>query len=354
MNRQMQIRLLFFGVMLFSFPTVRAQQRNSPTGDVPSTASRGTQDFPAFFPLQSGNEWVYSDGTSRSVVQVLRETLEPNGLKYFEVSGYLPGDSLPTRKLRADAHNQIYEYNPNGEDFLWYQFENSEGIWHFDSGTAVPCVTGGTVSLGDFGATIDVPAGSFERSLRLDFITRCADAGIADEYFAPGVGLVQRSLHTVAGPRTMRLVAAYVGGSELPAESYGIDLSLDRPLYYNNFMPPVVEPWPTAHVRLTVRNTTDLPVTFTFPTSQRFDFVLYDFLDQEMSRWSDGRAFLQVTGQEILAKESRRSAAELALRTRDGKSLPPGFYRLTGYLTTLGPDQQNMTASATFEIRDTQ
>ena len=354
MNRQMRTGLLLFGVVLFLFPTVRAQQRNRPTGEVPSTALRGTHYFPSFFPLQVGNEWVYTDESSRSVVQVLRETFEPNGLKYFEVSGYLPGDSLATRKLRADTHNQIYEYNPNGEDFLWYQFENSEGTWYFDSGTAVSCVTGSTVSLGDFGASIDVPAGSFERSLRLDFITQCADAGIADEYFAPGVGLVQRNLHSVAGPRTMRLVAAYVGGAELPAESYGIELSLDRPLYYSNFMPPIVEPWPTARVRLTVRNTTDLPVTFTFPTSQRFDFVVHDSLGKEMSRWSDGRAFLQVSGQEVLAKESRRYSADLALRTRDGKPLPSGFYRLTGHLTTLASDQQNMTASAAFEIRDTQ
>ena len=89
------------------------------------------------------------------------------------------------------------------------------------------------------------------------------DAGISSEYFAGGVGLVQRVLNTIAGPRTIQLVSASVGPSELPVTSYGVEVSLDRPVYYNNLMPPVIAPWPIARVRLAVRNETELPVEFT-------------------------------------------------------------------------------------------
>jgi hypothetical protein len=162
-------------------------------------------------------------------------------------------------------------------------------------------------------------------------------------------------LNTIAGPRTVRLIAARLQGSELPL-SYGVGISLDRPLYYNNLMPPAVDPSPTARVRLTVRNDTEWPVQLTFPTSQRFDFIVQDSQGKERIRWSDNRAFLEVVGEETLLKETRSYSADLILRSRDGSPLPPGFYMITGYLTTQGSGPNSMTIAATagFEMRDLQ
>jgi len=316
--------------------------------------SRRIYDRPAFFPLEIGNEWVYSDGAGSYTVRVLRETLEANLMKYFEVSGYLPNDAAKVRKLRQGPLGEILEYNPGGEDFLWYRFGNYRGSWLFEAGEDVICIAGSRVSIGEIGAKVDVPAGTFERTLRLDFLSRCADGGIASEYFAAGVGLIERVLVTIAGPRTVRLISARVGGSEWPAASYGIDVSLDRPLYYNNLMPPIVDTWPTAKAGLVVRNETEWPVEFTFPTSQRFDFVVRDALGKEVLRWSDGRAFLEVIGQERLLKESRSYSADIVLKSRDGKRLPAGFYTLVGFLTTQGssPGQLEMTGTVIFEIRN--
>jgi hypothetical protein len=329
-----------------------AQRPASPIGTAPRmTAQRGA-DLPGYFPLEVGNEWVYSDGVDTFTVQVQRETQEVNGTKYFEVSGYFPNDTAKTRKLRRDSLGRIRELNPAGEDFLWYQFGNVRGAWQFVTSGQIPCVTGSRVSFGEIGATVDVPAGVFQRTLRLRFVSPCADAGIAGEYFAGGVGLVKRVLNTFAGPRTVHLVAAHVGGLDLPASSYGIGISLDRPFYFNNLMPPVINPWPTAKVRLVVRNETGLPVELMFPTSQRFEFIVRDATGKEILRWSDGRVFLPVVSQETLLRESRTYSADITLKSREGRPLPAGYYTMTGFVTTQESGHLNMTSSVTFEIRN--
>jgi hypothetical protein len=52
----------------------------------------------------------------------------------------------------------------------------------------------------------------------------------------------------------------------------------------------------TGEVRLVlhVTNATDDAIDFTFPTSQRYDFVVTDAAGREVWRWSAERAFLQV------------------------------------------------------------
>lgn len=47
---------------------------------------------------------------------------------------------------------------------------------------------------------------------------------------------------------------------------------------------------------LTLRNRGPAAVTFSFPTAQRFDVVLYDDNCREIWRWSRGRMFAQVLG----------------------------------------------------------
>lgn len=169
---------------------------------------------------------------------------------------------------------------------------------------------------------------------RLQFRAPYYDAGFTRETFAGGVGLVMRMVDTIAGPRTVRLIAARVGSAYFSQASCGVEVSLDRPVYYNNLMPPVANPWPTVQATLVVRNWTDFPVEFTFPTSQRFDFIVRDTQNREVLRWSDGRQFLQVVGRETLNNKARRYSADIELRSREGKMLPDGSYSLAGYLTT--------------------
>jgi hypothetical protein len=105
---------------------------------------------------------------------------------------------------------------------------------------------------------------------------------------------------------------------------------------------------------LVVRNNTEMPVEFTFPTSQRFDFIVRDALGKEVLRWSDGKMFLQVVGKEILLDQSRRYPAAIVLKDRKGNVLPAGLYTLTGVLTLQDSESgiQGMSGVVTFALRD--
>lgn len=52
---------------------------------------------------------------------------------------------------------------------------------------------------------------------------------------------------------------------------------------------------------LHVTNVGSRPVTFRFPTSQRFDFDVETPAGERVWRWSDGRSFLQVLSEATLA-----------------------------------------------------
>jgi hypothetical protein len=354
MKRRLRIAFLFIGIASIYLHTyVMAQRKDRSVDRSRSAISLSARGGSAYFPLKVGNEWIYSNGSDRFKVQILRETEETNGMKYFEVSGYFAGS---VHKLRYGSSGEILEYNPNGQDFLWYQFDPFKNSWRMETENKIPCTTGALVTLSDAGETVAVPAGSFDNTLQLAYQAICADSGILTENFAGGVGLIRRVVETFAGPLTYKLVYAHVDTAEYPAAYYGVQVSADRPVYYNNLMPPVSNPWPTAQVLLTVRNTTEIPIQFTFPTSQRFDFVVRDALGAEVLRWSDKRAFSQVVGHETLVGESWRFATEIKLQSRDGKALPAGFYTLTGSLTSQGSGSgpSGLSGTVSIEIRDVQ
>jgi hypothetical protein len=346
--------LMLAAVFIFFNLTGMPAQRGGVVTSHASPISSRLVSQKSFFPLEVGNEWVYSDGTDTFTVQVLSENREANGASYFGVSGYFPNDSVKIRKLRQDALGQILEFNPNGDDYLWYRVGNDLGAWTVQTGGNLECIAGSRASRGKVGEKVEVPAGVFERALRLDLLSPCADAGISAEYFAAGIGLVRRITVTIAGPRTANLVSAKVGLEQLPGTAYGVELSADHPVYFNNLMPPIVNPSPTMRARLLVRNDTDVPLNLTFPTTQRFDFVVSDATGKEITRWSDGRAFGPVVGHEQIVDGGRSYYADVVLKGRDGNPIPAGIYTLNGYLTTSRSESAPaiFSGTITFEIRD--
>jgi hypothetical protein len=343
---------LLASIAVLWMQTAALAQQNAPEAGRSPIESRmpagGSTDY---FPLQVGNEWIYSDGLK---VRVRREVQEANGNKYFEIAGYFAEYPAQVQKVRRGPLGQVLEYNPDGEDFLWYRFGLSKNPWILETGENKACITGSRVTSHISGNEVEVPAGAFGNTMRIDFEPQCADMGITNEYFARGVGLVRRVWQTIAGPRPVGLVSARVGSLELPKAFFGIEVRMDKPLYYNNLMPPIDKPWPAARVMLVVRNQTEIPVDFTFPTSQRFDFIVQDELGNEVLRWSQGKMFTQAIEKETLVNESRRFPAEIVLQKTDGGTLPAGFYTLTGYLTLAKwePGYQKMMGTMTFEIRD--
>ncbi len=365
MKRHIGILFLLSGMAYACLLTTAMAQSKAPATERPGTrVSVVRQALPGYFPLEVGNEWVYTESTEREAaggfrsntfkIKVLRETMEANGRKYFEIAGWFHDDPDMVFKVRQTASGEIFEYNPDGIDFLWYRWNIAQGEWILKTAEYLSCISDSIVIPDGSAETVVVPAGTFANTRHLSFRSRCADGGILEENFARGVGLVRRVEETFIGPRTYRLVSARIGSQQFPVASYGIQVSMDRPIYFNNLMPPINSPWPTAHVMLAIKNRTQFPIEFMFPTSQRFDFVVSDATGNEVLRWSDGKSFLQVVGKETLINDDRHYAVDIALRSREGEILPPGFYSLTGYLTVQDSPSgfSRMSAVVTFEIRN--
>lgn len=69
----------------------------------------------------------------------------------------------------------------------------------------------------------------------------------------------------------------------------------DGPLGFYSFVPQgAFLAGQTVDVRLEITNGSSAPVTFSFPTAQRYDIVLWNDDCVEVWRWSTGRMFAQV------------------------------------------------------------
>lgn len=96
----------------------------------------------------------------------------------------------------------------------------------------------------------------------------------------------------------------------------------------------------TGEVRLVlhVTNATSEAMDFTFPTSQRYDFVVDDGEGREVWRWSAGRAFLQVI------TESRLEPGETwTMEASWTTGQESGTYVATGRLTAMDRPVEQQT-----------
>lgn len=127
-----------------------------------------------------------------------------------------------------------------------------------------------------------------------------------------------------AGPRAAASSVATTPPGDTAKVRYGIRLSTDRAVY---------APGDTVRMRLEVFRRGGEPLTLSFSTAQRFDFVLRgpDSTDptDEVWRWSDGRFFAQSTGTVTLDAD-RPSITATAAHPAPGD---PGLYRLEGGLS---------------------
>ena len=110
-------------------------------------------------------------------------------------------------------------------------------------------------------------------------------------------------------------------GSDLrDAPAFTISLATDKPAYL-----------PGQPIRITfeVVNRDDKTVRLDFSSAQRFDMAIEDGQSAEVWRWSAGRMFAQMLGQEILGAETRH----LTYEARFTSVLRPGPYRIRAWLT---------------------
>ena len=117
--------------------------------------------------------------------------------------------------------------------------------------------------------------------------------------------------------------------------NYGISMMADKMSY------PVGEP-----VTMTVKifNYTEEDIVFHFNTAQRYDFIIEDEERNEIWRWSEGRMFAQMLGEEILGP----SNSEVIYTVKYKGKLNPGYYKITGVLVAR---DRPMSGSIVVEVK---
>jgi hypothetical protein len=304
---------------------------------------------PDYFPLQPGNQWVYRCTglcpEPAAVVGVTRTDYFA-GRWYALVEGFAGRQSW----LRQDETGTLWALDSaTGLESRWYSFGSAERESYETS--VDPCSRVATIASRTH--RYQGPAGVFPETLRIGYPPgSCADAGLTEEVFLGWTGLLRRAETTIAGPRTYDLIYARTGGVTVISQpELQFALSLDMSVYTANLMPPVDQNLsiPRMTARLSLRNTTDQPVTLSFSSGQRYDLELRDERGNVVYRWSDGRAFTMVMGEENFGPGEKNYVVVVRLADKQGQPLAPGKYTAVGWITTSG--QQPYKASAGFEIR---
>jgi hypothetical protein len=304
---------------------------------------------PDYYPLNQGNQWVYGCtgfcGNVLPVVAISRKD-QFNGKSYFLLEGF---GGRPTW-LRQDEGGVLWALDSaTGGESRWYAFFTPEK-GSFET-TVDPCSPHATVAAR--AATYQGPAGTFHDALQIVYAGgSCNDAGLLEEWFLPGTGLVRRTVSTIAGPRTYDLTYARIGGVMVTSQpELQFSIALDRGVYTANLMPPI-DPSvsvPVMTARLSLRNTTDKPVRLAFSSGQRYDLELKNARGDVVYRWSDERAFTMALGEEMIGPGERNYVVTVRLADKEGKPLAQGKYTAVGWITSTGP--RVYSASVGFEIR---
>jgi len=234
----------------------------------------------AFMPLEPGNSWVYRSNRWNQTLTI-RVGLTPimtNGNVYHKLTGYTPQPLW----VRTDASGDLYYLDEDTQqDVLLTSFQSP--MWQ-----AAPkrlCSQEARVQAEP--SKYSGPAGRYDSARVLEYrVSSCADAGIEQELYVENIGMVRRVETTIAGPLAFDLVQANVGPvtvAEQPGTSFRLGL---------REQPDVV----IAHLRLAVEGGT--PMKLTFHSGQEFDLILRDQLGREIWRWSDGRFFTMIIGED--------------------------------------------------------
>ncbi len=293
-----------------------------------------------YLPLEVGNQWIYAargQVAGDPVIIEITGSAVYNGNTYFQITGFAGEPAW----VRYNTNGDLVQFTPGGgPEMLWYSFSAPDGAsWR--SQLPLSCVAQATIRT--HAAEVTVPAGAFAGSLTIDYPPgNCADAGLSDETFAPGVGLLRRTSITIAGPRTLELLYARVGGVSLAGPELSFGASIDSPVYLSNLPPPVLT------VRFTLRNTSTVPVNLDFSTGQQYDVVIRDSGGREVYRWSLGKLFTQVVSRLTVGPGEKNFVLAVPLGDRAGQPFPAGRYTLEAWLTTTVG--KVYTATVGFEI----
>ena len=162
---------------------------------------------PAYFPLEVGNAWVYRcsgncAGETRTRQVVRREQRPPHNQAY-----YLVRDGATEMWLRLAEDGRLLALDAaSGEEKQWYVFTTADGD---EYRTQIhPCNPSARVASRK--ERYSSPAGEFSDVLQVTYTNTCNAAGLVEEKFVAGLGMVQRTEEV--GAVRYDLISARVGG----------------------------------------------------------------------------------------------------------------------------------------------
>ena len=123
--------------------------------------------------------------------------------------------------------------------------------------------------------------------------------------------------------------------SEETNMNYGISMVTDKMSY------SVSEP---IMMTLKIFNYTEEDIVFHFNNSQRYDFIIEDKEGNEVWRWSEGRMFAQMLGEEILGP----SNSEVTYTAEYRNKLSQDYYKITGVFIA---QDRPMSGSIIIEVK---
>ncbi|NPV27838.1 MAG: hypothetical protein HPY81_10465 [Firmicutes bacterium] len=165
----------------------------------------------------------------------------------------------------------------------------------------------------------------------------------------------------IYGTRTLRAVRAFQRSVDLPATGV-VDPATWRALFPSSRPLPTTRPvairvlpnglvlalatrrfryqlGDAIEIMLTKLNLSQEPITLDYSSSQRFDLLIRDSDGNQVWQWSDGRAFLSVLGQVVLAPNE-------AITYRATWNVPPtaapGSYTIVGWDTATQLSQYHL------------
>ena len=270
-----------------------------------------------FFPLEVGNQWVYrvDAGPFKEVrvAEVLR--IESAGDREYFVYRGINGD---TARLRLTSDNKLVQWNADGTESLWSDFNAAEGATY---ATALDrCTARGRVESRN-GKT-DLLDRTWDGGFQVAYSpANCADAGLIDDLYLPGIGLAQRTYQSFTGPRVYKLTYARLGSaSVVTSGEFNFRINLAQRNYASRAI---------INLRLTLENWTKEPIKLNFTSGQSFDFVIRDAAGEGVYFWSANKLFTaEVREISVTGEKNWTASEELELK--------PGEYTLEAWLTTAG------------------
>jgi hypothetical protein len=186
-----------------------------------------------YFPLHENNRWIYVQAPAvngfdhqtlslrkTEEVQISRVSNIPDEGRVFELTNYTFGlGADPVSFLGGGSMNGPVVEWMGGQAGTWYRFEVGNQI-------EIPAF-GNDCVRGSKGAVVrlvdrETLAGRFANCVEIVYSTNpCMDLGLASEVFAPGIGLIERTLRTKGGSelQTWQLKFAQVNGVTIPART---------------------------------------------------------------------------------------------------------------------------------------